>query len=144
MIIQHPGSPGNRGHLPVVGRDLPVDIVVKKFLYVLPRVRILHQLHPHDLGADLLGQIILRGPQAAGENHDVRPAHRRGDDLLHPAVIVANCHLVVHVKSQHGAFFRQILGVAVQNISHQNFRSHGNQLYRHVYMLPSVSTLWFL
>ena len=68
------------------------------------------QLHPHDLGADLLGQIILRGPQAAGENHDVRPAHRRGDDLLHPAVIVANCHLVVHVKAQHGAFFRQILG----------------------------------
>ena len=61
VVVQHLGPRRNLGLLPVVLRDFLVNAPLKIGPQPLSGVGIVHQGNSHDLGADLLGQIVLRG-----------------------------------------------------------------------------------
>lgn len=69
-IVQHDTVLNDLGLLPVVLCGLLAD-AAEKLSDPLPAVDVLHQLSAQHLCHGLLGQVILCGPQAAAQEHDV-------------------------------------------------------------------------
>ena len=71
-IVQHQRPLGDCGHLPVVVRYVPVNVIPEEFFQMLPGMGILHQRHAECVGTYLFCQIILCGAQASCQYENVR------------------------------------------------------------------------
>ena len=102
----------------------------------LPDGCIFHQRNSHLLTADILGDIILRGTQAAAENNQVRPVKGCPDYPAKPFGIISHRGLIKDLIAQTCTLFRKKLRVGIQNIPHQYLGTDGNQLHSHNQMSP--------
>ena len=129
-IGQYNAALGHHGLFPVVVRRHGVS-GSKKCLNMRSGTGIFHQFPAHNPGGHLLGQIVLRGTKAPGQNHHIRTPCRRPQDFAQALRIVPHHGLIVAGQSQPGTFFRQIGGIGIYDIAQQKFRSHANQFHCH-------------
>jgi hypothetical protein len=144
-LQDHPGSgavvvlQGNsplrqHGLLPVVRRGLHA-FGGKISLNGLPALLMHLQMPSADPGRRLLGQIVLRGPQAAGQNHNVGALHGCPKHLGETLLIVPHHCLKITGKAQPRAFLRQVGRIGIYDISQKKLCSYTYQFNCHTLLI---------
>ena len=121
---------GHHGLLAVVGGRLPTG-AGKKAGDLLPLGFVKGQLVPKTGSHRLLGQVVCRGAQAAGEDQKITAALGLVDEIRQTAMVVANGALPLDGDAQVGQLPAQVLGVGVEDIAEQQLGAHTDDLCRH-------------
>ena len=96
-------------------------------------------LHPGGGADGLPGQVVLGGPDAAGDDDRVGSAHSLGEGGGDPPQVVAHHHLVVVVEARLGQAPADLGGVAVDYLAQEQLGPHGQHLDVHASTSATVS-----
>ena len=83
------------------------------------------------LRSRLLGEVVLRGAEATGGDHDVAAREREGERVLHPLRVIAHRRVVVDRNAQRLQPAREVLRVRVDDLTHQQLRADGDDFRDH-------------
>ena len=76
----------------------------------------------------LLGEIVIGGAKATGEDQQVRPLLGDGYRFLQPLGVVAHHGVVQHIHAHGGQRLRQLLRIRVGDVAQQQLGTHGDDL----------------
>ena len=121
---------GEHGLLFVVGGGLPAE-ALEPLHDPVPFLGVQDQLEAQGRRHGLLGEVVLRGPEAAGEQHHVGSIEGRQHRLREPLRIVAHHLLAVQVHPQGGQLLGHELGVGVHDLPHEELGAHTDDFRDH-------------
>ena len=120
---------------------------VKPHADMFLRSRIKNQIAAKCVCDRFFCQIVCRGAQAARQNEQIRPGERKFDCRNQAVMIIPDRRLEIAVNAKVAQFLRDILGIRVNNVSHQQLCANGQDFRRHriAFLFQSnFSTLRFL
>ena len=104
----------------------------------VPFLGIEDEIQPQRRRHGLLGEVVLRGPEAPGEEDHVGPGEGGEHRLRQPLRVVAHHLLTVQVHPQGSQLFGHELGVGVHDLPHEQLRAHANDFCDHI-LIPARS-----
>ena len=87
------------------------------------------------LGDRLARDVVLRRSQPAGAEHDLRAPPRLRDQIDQPLAVVADLVHVEQVDAHRRQALRDVLGVRVENLAHEDFGADGDDFCSHACIL---------
>ena len=132
VVFKNNSSFRNQGLSPIAFRQFAFHPQLVPFFKMGFYRRVFHQAGPHYLCTDLFCDIILGRAKSPVQDNHVCPVKRSLYDTSHSLPVVAYRRLIIYRQTQHGAFFREVTGICINDITKQQFRPHGNQFNNHL------------
>ena len=89
-------------------------------------------------GHRLLGQVVRRGAQPAGEHQQVAPLFCFVDKIRQTVMVIADGALPPDGDAQRGQLPAEVLGIGVKNIAEQQLGTHTDDLCCHGQINPRI------
>ena len=89
-------------------------------------------------GHGLLGQVVRRGPQPAGEHQQVAALLGLVDKIRQAAVVVTDGALSLDRDAQRGQLPAEVLGIGVENVAEQQLGADTDDLCSHGQINPRI------
>ena len=89
-------------------------------------------------GHRLLGQVVRRGAQPAGEHQQVAPLLCLVDKIRQTAMVIADGALPPDCDAQRSQLPAEVLGIGVKNVAEQQLGTHTDDLCCHGQINPRI------
>ena len=89
-------------------------------------------------GHRLLGQVVRRGAQPAGEHQQIAPLFCFVDKIRQTVMVIADGALPPDGDSQRGKLSAEVLGIGVKNVAEQQLGADTDDLCSHGQINPRI------